>query len=154
MGHDWLIGKQLGAYHIQSKLGEGGMAQVYKAYHERLHREVAIKVILSQYASQADYRTRFEHEAQAIAKLQHRNIVAVYDFWEAGNMTYLAMQYVTGGTLRDLLRGGRSVEPQLAALYALQIARALHHAHSHGIIHRDVKPENVLMSSTNSNELL
>jgi serine/threonine protein kinase len=154
MEHDWLIGKQLGAYRIQSKLGEGGMAQVYKAYHERLHREVAIKVILSQYASQADYRARFEHEARAIAKLHHRNIVAVYDFWEVGNVTYLAMQYVSGGTLRDPLRSRQPLEPQLAALYALQIARALHHAHSHGIIHRDVKPENVLISSTNSNELL
>jgi serine/threonine protein kinase len=154
MEHDWLIGKQLGPYRILKKLGAGGMAQVYEGYHEELHREVAIKVILSQYASQDDFRTRFKQEARAIAKLRHPNIVSVYDFREVGNVPYLVMQYVSGGTLRGLLHSGRPLEPRRAALYALQIARALHHAHSHGIIHRDVKPENVLISSTNSNELL
>src|SRR6266849_10981495 len=134
MGHrehsmeiDPLIGTQLGAYFIQSKLGEGGMAQVYKAYHARLRREVAIKVILPQVADKSGFRERFEREAQLIASLEHRNIVAVYDYGEIGNLSYLVMQYVGGGTLRDRLSNQRPLDPRRAALYALQMARALHH---------------------------
>ena len=149
-----MIGKQLGAYHIQSKLGEGGMARVYKAYHARLRRDVAIKVILSQIAEQTDFKARFEREAQLIASLEHPNIVAVYDFGELGNLTYLVMQYVGGGTLRDQLRGGYSLEPRRAILCAQQMARALHHAHQRGIVHRDVKPQNMLVSASDPNHLL
>ena len=107
MENDPLIGKQVGAYLIQGKLGEGGMAQVYKAWHARLRRDVAIKVILPQVADKAGFRERFEREAQLIARLEHQNIVAVYDFGEEGNLTYLVMQYVGGGTLRNQLRGGQ-----------------------------------------------
>src|SRR5213595_717688 len=114
MENDPLISTQLGAYFIQSKLGEGGMAQVYKAYHTRLRREVAIKVILAQVADQSGFRERFEREAQLIASLEHRNIVAVYDFGEMSHLTYLVMQYVGGGTLRDLLRSEGKIEPHTA----------------------------------------
>src|SRR5947209_7661105 len=85
MGNDPLIGLQLGAYHIQTLLGEGGMARVYKAFHDRLHREVAIKIILPEYVRMTDFQRRFEQEAQLVAILQHRNIVAVYDFGESQN---------------------------------------------------------------------
>jgi serine/threonine protein kinase len=154
MENDPLIGRQLGAYLIQTRLGEGGMARVYKAYHARLRRDVAIKVILAQIAGQAGFQARFEQEAQVIAQLQHPNIVTVYDFGESGIITYLVMQYVGGGTLRDQLRDGRPLEIQRAARYALQMARALHHAHIHGIVHRDVKPQNMLVSATDRNQLL
>lgn len=154
MENDPLIGQQLGAYFIQTRLGEGGMARVYKAYHARLRRDVAIKVILAQIAGQAGFQARFEQEAQVIAQLQHPNIVTVYDFGESGHITYLVMQYVGGGTLRDQLRDGRPVEIQRAASYALQMARALHHAHLHGIVHRDVKPQNMLVSATDRSQLL
>src|SRR5712691_1511913 len=154
MENDPLIGKQVGAYLIQGKLGEGGMAQVYKAWHARLRRDVAIKVILPQVADKAGFRERFEREAQLIARLEHQNIVAVYDFGEEGNLTYLVMQYVGGGTLRNQLRGGQPIEPRRAAQYALQMARALHQAHLRGIVHRDVKPQNMLVSSNDSNQLL
>jgi serine/threonine protein kinase len=154
MESDPLIGQQLGAYTIQSKLGEGGMARVYKGYHERLKREVAIKVILSQIAGKEGFKARFEREAQLVASLQHPNIVAVYDFGENGDLTYLVMQYVGGGTLRDQLRGGRALDPRRAILYCQQMARALHHAHLRGIVHRDVKPQNMLVSATDSNQLL
>jgi len=154
MENDLLIGRQLGAYLIQTRLGEGGMARVYKAYHARLRRDVAIKVILAQIAGQAGFQARFEQEAQVIAQLQHPNIVTVYDFGESGHITYLVMQYVGGGTLRDQLRDGHPVEIQRAASYALQMARALHHAHLHGIVHRDVKPQNMLVSATDRNQLL
>jgi serine/threonine protein kinase len=154
MENDPLIGKQLGAYLIQSGLGEGGMALVYKAYHARLRREVAIKVILPQIADQAGFRERFEREAQLIASLEHRNIVAVYDFGDLDNFTYLVMQYVGGGTLRDRLRRQGQLEIQQAIHYTIQMARALHHAHQRGIVHRDVKPQNMLLSASDPNEIL
>ncbi|HLX58847.1 MAG TPA: serine/threonine-protein kinase [Ktedonobacteraceae bacterium] len=154
MENDGLIGQQIGAYHIQSKLGEGGMARVYKAYHARLRREVAIKVILAHIAEQADFKVRFEREAQLVANLQHPNIVAVYDFGDFGNLTYLVMQYVGGGTLRDKLRGGHALDPRQATMYAFQMGNALHHAHLRGIVHRDVKPQNMLVSSNDPNQLL
>lgn len=152
--NDSLIGRKLGIYQVQSKLGEGGMAQVYKAYHPRLRREVAIKVILSEIAHSEGFRERFEQEAQIIASLEHTNIVSVYDFGEEGNLTYLVMQYVGGGTLREQLRGKRPLDPQRAVRYAIQMALALHHAHQRGIVHRDVKPQNMLISSTDVNHLL
>jgi serine/threonine protein kinase len=151
---DTLIGQQIGAYAVQSKLGEGGMARVYKAYHARLRREVAIKVILSQIAEQADFKVRFEREAQLVASLQHPNIVAVYDFGDWGNLTYLVMQFVGGGTLRDRLRGGYALDPRQATQYTILMGKALHHAHLRGIVHRDVKPQNMLLSSTDPNQLL
>lgn len=154
MKYDPLVGTQLGAYRIHSLLGEGGMARVYKAAHERLQREVAIKVIRPEASGDADFQRRFEQEAQLVASLQHRNIVTVYDFGENQNIIYLVMQYVAGGTLRDQLSDGQRLEPRRAALYALQMARALQHAHQRGIVHRDVKPLNMLVSATNRNELL
>jgi serine/threonine protein kinase len=154
MENDPFIGQQLGAYTIQSKLGEGGMARVYKGFHARLRREVAIKVILSQIADKEGFKTRFEREAQLIASLQHPNIVAVYDFGEIGHITYLVMQYVGGGTLRDQLRGGHALNPSQAILYCQEMARALHHAHLRGIVHRDVKPQNMLVSAADRNQLL
>lgn len=154
MEDDALIGQRLGAYLVQSKLGEGGMARVYKAYHARLRREVAIKVILSQIAEQADFKVRFEREAQLVASLQHPNIVAVYDFGDYEAMTYLVMQYVGGGTLRDRLRGGRALDPRAATLYTIQMGKALHHAHLRGIVHRDVKPQNMLVSASDQGQLL
>ncbi len=154
MENDALIGQQIGPYAIQSKLGEGGMALVYKAYHARLRREVAIKVILSHIAEQADFKVRFEREAQLVASLQHPNIVAVYDFGDFGSRTYLVMQYVGGGTLRDKLRGGHALDPRQATFYAMQMGKALHHAHMRGIVHRDVKPQNMLVSANDPNQLL
>jgi serine/threonine protein kinase len=154
MESDTLIGKQLGVYRIQSSLGEGGMAQVYKAYDPRLLRDVAIKVVLPEIADQEGFRQRFEQEIRLSAQLEHHNIVRVYDVGNSGKLTYLVMQYVGGGTLRNQLRGGRPLEPRKATRYALQMARALHYAHSRGIIHRDVKPQNMLVSANDPNELL
>ncbi len=154
MKHDPMIGAQLGDYLIQSQIGEGGMARVYKAHHIRLRRDAAIKVISSQ--SVPDFQTRFEREAQVIANLEHPNIVKVFDFREveASKLTYLVMQYVSGGTLRDQMHEGQPLLPQRAAHYALQMARALHHAHLHGIVHRDVKPQNMLIANSDATQLL
>ncbi len=154
MENDPLIGRELGVYLIQARLGEGGMARVYKAYHARLRRDVAIKVILPQVASEEGFKERFEREAQVIASLEHPNIVAVYDFGDIEHLTCLVMQYVGGGTLRDRLRGEQPLDPRQAASYAQQMARALHHAHLRGIVHRDVKPQNMLISASDPNQLL
>jgi serine/threonine protein kinase len=153
MSTDALIGKQLGGYVIRAPLGEGGMARVYKAYQASLQREVAIKIILSPGAEASDFRLRFQREAQLIAHLEHPNIVAVYDFGEVDELMYLVMQCVSGGTLRERLDAA-PLEPRLATQYAIQMARALHHAHQRGIVHRDVKPQNMLISSSDPNHLL
>jgi serine/threonine protein kinase len=148
MEKDPLLGAQLDDYYMQVKPGEGGMARVYRAHHARLKRDVAIKVILPYFADQPGFRERFEREAQLVASLEHRNIVAVYDFRDtrssvaaANHFTYLVMRYVGGGTLRDLLRRQGHIETHRAVHYALQMARALHRAHRRGIVHRDVKPQ-------------
>jgi serine/threonine protein kinase len=154
MKQDPLIGSQIRDYVIQSRLGEGGMASVYKAYHTRLRRDAAIKIILPNIAHDANFQARFEQEAQLIANLQHPNIVSIYDFGEDHGLTYLVMQYVGGGTLRQHLSNGHPLETRRAIHYTLQMARALHHAHQHGIVHRDVKPQNMLLSSSNPHQLL
>jgi serine/threonine protein kinase len=153
MQQERLIGDKLGPYRIQAKLGEGGMAWVYKAYDENLAREVALKVIHPDKAAEAEFIARFRREAQMIARLQHRHIVTVYTANVERNITYLAMQFVRGGSLRERLGYG-PVDPRVAALYILQMARALHHAHLNGIVHRDVKPANMLLADFGKNELL
>ncbi|WP_162179497.1 serine/threonine-protein kinase [Thermogemmatispora carboxidivorans] len=155
MDSDALIGQRLGAYLIERKLGEGAMARVYKAYHSRLRRDVAIKIIRPEVAARPGFTARFEQEAQLIASLEHPHIVAVYDFGEAdlgqlGTIPYLVMQYVGGGTLRDR----RPLDPLLAMRYARDLARALHLAHERGIVHRDVKPQNMLLTSSPQREIL
>jgi serine/threonine protein kinase len=159
MKSDALIGQRLGAYQIQGKLGEGAMARVYKAYHSRLRRDVAIKIIRPEVAARPGFTARFEQEAQLIASLEHPHIVAVYDFGEAnlgtlGTIPYLVMQYVGGGTLRDLLRDRRPLDQVLAIRYARDMAQALQQAHARGIVHRDVKPQNMLLTSGSPREIL
>jgi len=146
------IGRQLGQYEIQAELGRGGMSRVYRAYQPRLHRYVAIKVIATGIATQPNFRQRFEQEAQAVAQLSHPNIVAVYDFGEEEDIVYLVMQYVAGGTLKQRL--GRPLPVSEATAYIIQMARALHHAHLHGVIHRDVKPANMLVDADDPRHLL
>src|ERR1700726_3625748 len=125
MQDDPLVGTHLGPYTIQHRLGEGGMARVYKASHTLLQREVAIKVILPESAGRLEFQQLFKQEAQLIAHLQHRNIVTLYDYGEQAELLYLVMQYVAGGTLRNQLLPGQPLEPRRAALYILQMTRAL-----------------------------
>jgi serine/threonine protein kinase len=154
---DPMIGKRLGNYIIQSKLGEGGMARVYKGYHASLRREAAIKIITPTARQQDDtheFQVRFEREAQLVASLEHRNIVSVYDFSNDAELTYLVMQYMGGGTLREQMRRGQPMELRRATNCMVQMAQALHHAHQRGIVHRDVKPQNMLISATDPDLLL
>lgn len=143
-----LIGKSLGRYHIIEQLGEGGMAIVYKAYDTRLETDVAVKVIRTENLAPAileNALVRFEREAKALAKLTHSNIVKVQDYGQFEEMPWLVMPYLPGGTLKEKLRG-KAMPYQQAAGILVPIARALAYAHQQGMVHRDVKPSNILIT--------
>jgi serine/threonine-protein kinase len=141
-----LIGKQFGPYRIVEKLGEGGMAVVYKAYQESLGRYAAIKVLRAELARDEEFVNRFRREALAVANLHHPNILTVYDAGAAHGVYYIVMGLIDGGSLKDLLLRG-PMDPHHAASVASQLADALDYAHRQGVIHRDVKPSNVLMTT-------
>ena len=133
-------------YRIDGTLGHGGMANVYVGTDTLLRRRVAIKVLREQYASDDDFVKRFSYEAQSAAKLSHPNIVNVYDFGREDHSYYIVMELVDGATLGDLMRQ-ESVLPEPVALdYAIQIASGLAYAHRQGLLHRDVKPANILVT--------
>jgi serine/threonine protein kinase len=144
-----LIGQTLGRYYILGQLGEGGMATVYKARDMNLNRDVAVKVIRTEMFGSAvlgRILERFKREAQALAKLTHPNIVSILDYGEYQGAPYLVMSYLPGGTLKSQVK---KPIPYLDALRLLMpIAQALAHAHDQGIIHRDVKPANILITRT------
>ncbi len=145
-----LSGQSIGRYHIVEQLGYGGMATVYKAYDTRLERDVAIKVIRRQaFSPEVVERMlkRFEREAKALAKLNHPNIVSIYDYGEYEESPYLVMPFIPGKTLKHMLTG-QPIPWQQAVHLVLPIARALFYAHSEGIIHRDVKPANILITQS------
>src|SRR5918998_372678 len=129
------------------RLGGGGMGEVYLAHDALLGREVALKVLREPHAGSTELAERFRWEARHAAALSHPNIVQVYDAGEtADGEPYMAMEHVTGGTLRNRLLERGTLPPRTAAAVALQIAEALSAAHQHGVIHRDIKPENVLVT--------
>ncbi len=138
-----LIGKSLGNFRIVERIGAGGMATVFKAYQASLDRYVAIKVLPVRYARDPDFVKRFVQEARVVAKLVHPNILQIHDFGEQDSITYIVMEYVEGGTLKDRLK--RPLPIAEAIDYIIQAAEGLNCAHSHGIIHRDVKPANMLL---------
>ncbi|MBN2386388.1 MAG: SUMF1/EgtB/PvdO family nonheme iron enzyme [Anaerolineales bacterium] len=143
------VGQSLGRYHILELLGEGGMAFVYKAYDTRLEREVAVKVIRSErltIETMARTLKRFEREAKALARLTHLNIVPLSDYGEFEGQPYLVMPYLAGGTLKDRL--GQPIPWREALHLLLPVARALAYAHGQGVIHRDVKPSNILLTAS------
>ena len=139
-----LTGKQLGPYRVTAPLGEGGMAAVYKAYQAGMDRYIALKVLPQQLAKDPAFVGRFKQEAQLLAKLQHPHILPVFDFGETEGYTYIAMPLVESGTLTDLLTGQPLPWLQIRNI-AVQIGDALDYAHSLGLVHRDVKPSNVLV---------
>ena len=142
---DELIGKGFGPYKVLDKIGEGGMAVVYRAYQESLGRYAAIKVLRAELARDEEFVARFRREALAVAQLNHPNILHVYDAGVANGVYFMAMGFVDGGSLKDLIAQG-PVEPAYAASIGAQLADALDYAHKQGIVHRDVKPSNVLMT--------
>jgi putative two-component system response regulator len=136
-------GAALGPYRIVERIGRGGMATVYKAYHPALDRYVAIKVLPDFFSEDEAYRERFRQEAQSVARLKHPNILNVFDFGREGEVTYLVLELVGGGTLADRLGAQMDLQDVVAILRPL--AGALDHAHAQGVLHRDIKPSNILL---------
>jgi serine/threonine protein kinase len=134
---------QIAGYEIVNELGRGGMGRVYKARQTKLERYVALKILPQETSSDSTFAERFMREARALARLNHSNIVAVYDFGQAGSLSYFVMEFVDGTNLRQLIRSGR-IAPQETLRIMSQICDALQYAHDEGIVHRDIKPENIL----------
>jgi len=138
--------ERIGNCRIVGEIGSGGMATVYRAVQEPLGRTVAIKMLKPSIAVDSQFAQRFEREAHFMASLQHENILHVHDFTKDGRSMYIIMEYVRGIDLYDLLERVESLPGDVAALLALQVARALDYAHFRGIIHRDIKPANIMIS--------
>jgi len=135
-------GSTLGRYELRRRVAQGGMSEVYLGYDRRVRRKVAVKVL---YGSDEPFVRRFEREALAVGTLSHDNILALYDFGEQRPWYYLVMPYIEGGTLRDYLLRRERLTLEEAASFLEQIASALQYAHDHGVVHRDVKPSNILL---------
>jgi len=139
------LGRVVAGYRIEERIGRGGMGLVYRAEHLNLRRRAAIKIIAPELAEASGFRERFNREARIAAALQHPNIVTVYDAGEEDGLLYLAMQYIEGNDLSAVLRSQGRLRPYRAIDVCRQIAAALDAAHGQGLIHRDVKPANVLI---------
>jgi WD40 repeat protein/serine/threonine protein kinase len=132
-------------YEVLGELGRGGMGVVYRARHLRLKREVALKMARADLRTAAADLTRFQAEAEAVARLQHPNIVQIYEVGEQGGLPYFSLEFCAGGSLAKRLRG-TPLPPRPAAEMVAVLARAIHHAHQHGVVHRDLKPGNILLA--------
>ena len=137
----------LGGYKILRELGRGAMGAVYLAKQMSLSRDVALKVMQAQYASDATFLARFTREAYAAAQLVHHNVVQIYDIGQDKGTSYFSMEFVDGQNLANVLKGRKRLDDEEAVGYILQAARGLKFAHDHGMIHRDIKPENLMLNS-------
>ena len=136
-----------GPYKVVDRIGAGGMAEIFKAVHPQARRTVAIKVIRESWRAHPEVHARFMREVRAITKLSHPNVVAAYDVGQQADMTYLVLEYVDGRDLGRIVREHGRLDPALAADIAYQTALALQHADERGIVHRDIKPGNILIDS-------
>ncbi len=142
------VGKRLdGRYEIIEIIGVGGMAVVYKAFDNIEHKIVAVKILKNEFLENEDFKRRFKNESKAIALLSHENIVKIYDVSNGNMLQYIVMEYVEGITLKEYIVQQGKVSPREAIYYITQILRALQHAHDKGIVHRDIKPQNIMLIS-------
>ncbi len=143
-----MIGRILDSrYELVEFIGKGGMALVYRAIDRRTGHSVAVKILRPEYNQDAEFSSRFEREATAASRMSHHNIVNLLDVGQDGDIRYLVMEYVNGQTLKDVIRQKGALSPQVAAQIGIRILSALQHAHNNGIIHRDIKPQNILMDA-------
>ena len=133
-------------YEILEKLGSGGMAVVYRALDRKLERDVTIKILRDEFITDDDFKSKFKIEARSAAKLSHPNIVNVYDVGEDGNIYYIVMEYIHGDTLKKAIEEKAPFNNMTTLSISIQIASALSHAHKHHIVHRDIKPQNILLA--------
>jgi serine/threonine protein kinase len=147
-----LTGQTIRGYEIVEKIGQGGNGAVYKAYQVSVEREVAIKVILPEYANHPDFSKRFENEAKLVAQLEHPHIVPLYDYWHDDTGAFLVMRYIRGGSLRAVLKQQGLSLAQTARILE-HLADALSVAHEHQVIHRDLKPDNILLDERSNTYL-
>ena len=143
---DPLVGQTLGGYEILRKLGAGGMGSVYEARQISLDRSVAVKTLAPQLAAQKDFTSRFIREALSVAKLNHTNIIQIYDVGKSDETYYFAMEFVRGRTLQDMIAEEGKMPPARAVSFIMQAARGLAYAHRKHIIHRDIKPDNIMIN--------
>jgi serine/threonine protein kinase len=146
MAEDTRVGTELAGYQIEGVIGRGGMSVVYLAEHVRLGRKVALKVLAPELAGSERFHDRFLRESKLAASIDHPNIVPIYDADETGGVLYIAMRYVEGLDLKQTIRDNGPLEPVRASVIVDQIASALDAAHARGLVHRDVKPANVLLT--------
>ena len=145
-------GAQLGGFVIERVAGRGGMGVVYRAKQLRPSRTVALKVVSPEFAGDADFRSRFEHECEIAASIEHSNVIPVYEVGDAAGLLYIAMRYVEGTDLRAVITTEGRLSPARAGGILSQLAAALDAAHAHGLVHRDVKPANVLLAREGDRE--
>ena len=145
---EFAVGSQIAGYRLEEQIGRGGMAVVYRALDIRLDRHVALKILAPRLALDEAFRQRFIRESRAAAAVDHPHIIPVFEAGEADGVLFIAMRYVQGGDVRTLLDTEGAVSAVRAADIITQVASALDAAHSHGLVHRDVKPGNMLLDST------
>lgn len=145
--------RKVGDCRLLGPLGKGGMAQVYRAVHEGLQREVAIKELTPDDAKSKEQLSRFKRESMALAGFRHQHIVTLYDLVEKNDGLYMVMELVDGPTLSELIKEG-PLPPDAVAVIGLQLASALEHAHFHRVVHRDMKPSNVMINSWGDTKLM
>lgn len=141
---------QIGRYNLLEKLGEGSMSVVYKAYDPKINRVLAIKFLRDERCQNDDYRARFVREAKAVGTLSHSNIVTIYDVGEIEHRPYIAMEWIEGTPLNVAMKSGVKFDVATTIRLGIQIAEALNYAHERGIVHRDVKPSNILLLKSNT----
>jgi hypothetical protein len=146
-------GRTIAGYRIESTLGQGGMGVVYRAFQPDLNRHVALKVITPALAGDPEFRRRFERESRLAASIEHPNVIPVYDAGESGGVVFIAMRLVDGRDLRQVIGADGRLDPNRAAAIVQNIGAALDAAHARGLVHRDVKPANVLLEGSDASEV-